>query len=185
MGVAGGGVITDEEVTVPEGSKVFMYYNESTYFTNGDINLGEIYDLHCTKDMDYLIGLGMDIHYVCNKHNALTYASYNNDILLVKYLVEKGIDIHNEDDWAFRLAVSYNHIEIVKYLLEKGANINAGYGIGLFNAVLKGYKEIVSFMVENGAEQDTYSCIEMPDGSYKIRGFDMIKRIALTSPRTL
>jgi len=144
---------------------------------NSDIYI-YIYDMHCVKDMDYLISLGMDIHYVCNKHNALTYAAYNNDIILVKYLVEKGIDIHNEEDWAFRLSVSFNYVEVAKYLLEKGSDINARYGNGLLNAVLKKHKEIVSFMVKNGAEQNTYSCIEISEGSYQTRGADMRTRIS-------
>lgn len=71
---------------------------------------------------------------VKNKYTSM-FKLYNSNLLLdisceegcfdtVKYLVEKGVDIHDGKDYAFRICSRYGHLEIVKYLLEKGADIN-------------------------------------------------------------
>jgi ankyrin repeat protein len=46
----------------------------------------------------------------------------------VKYLIEKGADIHSKDKdgrTALMWASGMGHLEVVKYLIEKGADIHS------------------------------------------------------------
>ena len=47
---------------------------------------------------------------------AIGWASEYGRLDIVKYLVEQGADIHADDDYALRYAVTYDHLEIVDYL---------------------------------------------------------------------
>ena len=55
--------------------------------------------------------------------NSFIEACCTNNLKLVKYLVEKGIDV-NISSKALTVAVAYDHRELVEYLLDNGANIN-------------------------------------------------------------
>jgi hypothetical protein len=43
---------------------------------------------------------------------------------IVKYLVDKGANIHDFDDYALLWSAANGHLEIVEYLVEKGANVH-------------------------------------------------------------
>ncbi|MNV73869.1 Ankyrin repeat protein [compost metagenome] len=49
---------------------------------------------------------------------------------VVKYLVEKGTDIHAEDEGALRWAAYNGHIDVVEFLLEKGCPVDVANRIG-------------------------------------------------------
>ena len=82
----------------------------------------------------------------------LIYSSAKGHFDTVKFLVEKGVNIHTHDDDALRLASEAGHLEIVKYLVEKGANVNAQNGDVICGAAYEGHLEIVKFLVEKGAD---------------------------------
>jgi ankyrin repeat protein len=46
-------------------------------------------------------------------------------IKTIKKIISKNADIHVADDYAIRLASENGHLEIVKFLFEKGANIHS------------------------------------------------------------
>lgn len=72
---------------------------------------------------------------------------------IVKLLVEKGVDIHQQDgEYPLNYAVREGHFEIVKYLVEHGANIHARNNHPLHDAALKGYFDIVKYLVSKGAD---------------------------------
>ncbi len=52
-------------------------------------------------------------------------AVLNGHINLVKYLVEKGVDIYVKDEEPLRLATKNGYLEVVKYLISQGADIYA------------------------------------------------------------
>lgn len=62
---------------------------------------------------------------------------------LVKFLVEKGININNSNGlW---MAVEYDHLEIAKYLVQNGAHVDDF----IFNiAVRKNYEDIIKYFLE-------------------------------------
>ena len=55
-----------------------------------------------------------------NKENSLIKFSDLGLTKAVKLLIDKGADIHVEDDYALRWASYDGHLEVVKYLKSKG-----------------------------------------------------------------
>lgn len=43
---------------------------------------------------------------------------------VVKYLVDKGVNIHADDDWALRTASLNRYYDMIKFLITQGANIS-------------------------------------------------------------
>ncbi len=88
----------------------------------------------------------------------LSIASRNNNILLVKYLVEQGADVNQKDAYgetSLFAAVRKSSENIVTYLIEQGADVNQKNACGetsLFAAVRRGNENIVKYLVEHGAD---------------------------------
>ena len=82
---------------------------------------------------------------------SLKYASCFGYLELVQYLVEQGADIHTENNCALRWATENNHLDVVKYLVEKGADIHVLDDYPLNYASSQGNLEMVKFLVEKGA----------------------------------
>src|SRR3990172_8474336 len=62
---------------------------------------------------------------------ALRWAAEKGYLDVVKLLLDRGADIHAENDYALRLAAEYGQLDVVKLLLDRGANIHAGDDIAL------------------------------------------------------
>ena len=96
---------------------------------------------------------------VCN--TALTKAIEKGNLEIVKYLVENGADIKdNDSNTALTVASRNGNLEVVKYLVENGADINDkdNYGdTALMVASWNGNLEVVKYLVENGADIDENS----------------------------
>lgn len=43
---------------------------------------------------------------------------------MVKYLVEKGLNNHRNNELPLRTAVEYGHEDVIKYLVSQGADIH-------------------------------------------------------------
>ena len=77
---------------------------------------------------------------------------------IVKYLVEKGVDIDARggtfDASALNLTAGAGHLEIVKYLIEAGAELDVTLAKRnpLFGAIYGGHKKVVEFLVEQGID---------------------------------
>ena len=73
-----------------------------------------------------------DIKNIINKSNINDYylyaSTFNNNPKTIKLLLNKGCNIHYDNDKTFISSVMNNQIEVVKILLEHGANVNANYG---------------------------------------------------------
>lgn len=80
----------------------------------------------------------------------LTYASKNDEIEIVKLLLEAGADINAEDGAALEKASYFGLIEIVKLLLDAGADVYAGDHCALHSAEWEGHGEIVKLLLEKG-----------------------------------
>jgi len=98
------------------------------------------------KKVKKLIG---KIH--ANEEKALIWAADFGYLEVVKYLVEKGADVHILDDMPLRRAAAGGHLEIIKYLIENGANIHAGDDEALRWLVGDGPLDAIEYLVSKGA----------------------------------
>ena len=70
---------------------------------------------------------------------------------IIKYLTDKGADIHANNDYSLRLSSQLGHKDIVKFLVENGADIHADNDSSLRLSSQYGYFEIVRYLVKKGA----------------------------------
>ncbi|WP_425495272.1 ankyrin repeat domain-containing protein [Paenibacillus tengchongensis] len=77
---------------------------------------------------------------------------------IVKFLLEKGIDINKKggtfDGSALNLAAGEGHLEIVQYLLDHGAEIDVSLAQRnpLFAAIDDGHIEVIKYLVVKGID---------------------------------
>jgi ankyrin repeat protein len=70
----------------------------------------------------------------------------------VKFLIDKGANIHNGEDAALRWASRNGHLEIVKELLKAGADVNINNSYPLYWASRKGHLDVVKELLSAGAD---------------------------------
>ncbi len=83
-------------------------------------------------------------------------AAAAGDIQKVKLLVEKGANIHDDEEWALCQAAENGHLDVVKFLVEHGADIRASRNQALFLSAIEGHLNVVKYLVEQGANIDQY-----------------------------
>ena len=83
-----------------------------------------------------------------DKEACLMWAAENDYLDVLKYLVERGADIHTQYDYALRWAAGKRHLDVVKYLVENGANIHANNNYALRAAEKYGHTEIFGYLQE-------------------------------------
>lgn len=70
----------------------------------------------------------------------------NNNILVFKYLIEHGADVHTETDFAIRFSAGNGYLQLVKYLISKKADITAFNGQALVLATENNHKNVVDYL---------------------------------------
>lgn len=75
----------------------------------------------------------------------------NKDLQAVTSSLDRGADIHYQDDYALRISSEYGNYEIVKLLVEKRADIHVNDNYPLRTSCYRGYLEIVKLFVYKGA----------------------------------
>lgn len=83
--------------------------------------------------------------------NALILAAMYGHLSIVKYLHDKGADIHTNDDEALRESAYYGHYDIVRFLIKKGANVSANEDEAVRSAAQKEHLDIVQYLIKHGA----------------------------------
>ena len=83
-------------------------------------------------------------------NSGLVATSKNGYLQVIKYLIEKGANIHAGDDYALKWACENGHMNVAKFLVENGANIHVGNNHGLVRACKYGHMNIVKILVEKG-----------------------------------
>ena len=83
--------------------------------------------------------------------DAISIASKNRHLDMVKYLVEKGAKIRNS---AVSDAVGDKNLDLVTYLVEKGVKIGSG---AVNQAILNNDLDMVTYLVKKGAKIDDYA----------------------------
>ena len=81
----------------------------------------------------------------------ITFASEKGHLDIVKYLVGLGADINTENNSPVRFASYYGHLDVVKYLVEQGADIRADNDYAIKWAKLRGHFDVVDYLVSIGA----------------------------------
>ena len=102
------------------------------------------------------MGIGMDALIKRFVENEISYPYFKEDLLgicakygkteFVKYLLEKGYNVHANDDCALRYASYYGHTETVKVLLNAGADVHADDDYALRSASYHGHTEVVKIL---------------------------------------
>jgi ankyrin repeat protein len=78
--------------------------------------------------------------------NDLSDAAVAGDLKIVKYLVEKGANVHYHYEYPLRCAAFNGHLEVVKYLVEKGADISVYDHSALKLALAYGWFNIALYL---------------------------------------
>ena len=86
-----------------------------------------------------------------NDDEALKLSAEHGHLEVVKFLVAQMANIYADDD-ALGWAAGNGHLEIVKFLLSQGANIHADDDCALKRSAFKGHLEVVKFLVKKGAD---------------------------------
>jgi ankyrin repeat protein len=63
---------------------------------------------------------------------------------VVRYLVEKGANVHADNDYALRWSAQNGHLDVVRCLVEKGANVRADNDYALRLSAQNGYTKFFS-----------------------------------------
>jgi len=73
-------------------------------------------------------------------------AVQNNQIDELKNLLDRGADIHADNDEALRCSASNGHLETVKFLVAQGANIHANDDDALKNAASQNHNDVLQVL---------------------------------------
>ncbi|GAF86334.1 unnamed protein product [marine sediment metagenome] len=82
---------------------------------------------------------------------AVKIASENGHLDIVKYLVSQGANIHADNDFSVILASQYGHLDTVKYLVSQDANIHTWDDFAVIWASENGHTDVVDYLVSLGA----------------------------------
>jgi len=87
-----------------------------------------------------------------NNDIPLVYASHYGHTEAVKVLLDNGADVHTHNNTALRYASSAGHTEVVKLLLDHGADVHARNNEALRWASKYGHTEVVKLLLDHGAD---------------------------------
>lgn len=76
------------------------------------------------------------------------------DLDTIKQLLESGVDVHANDDYALKWSAGNDKLDMVTLLLEHGANLHAQFDYALRWSAMNGYGHIVTKLLEHGANID-------------------------------
>lgn len=81
-------------------------------------------------------------------NDSLEYAvlSKTEDIEMIRYLLSKNVNVHSNDDRAFRYAVERNRLMTVQELIHAGADIHVYGNIALITAYKHNYNELYKYL---------------------------------------
>ena len=103
----------------------------------------------------YLIDQRVDIiHEKDNSgHTALVHAANEGLTDLVQYLIEKGANMHVNNEMALYLAAKKGHMDVVQLLVEHGACVNNRVHNAAAVALSNGFDRIAHYLIQHGAIQ--------------------------------
>ena len=82
---------------------------------------------------------------------SLNIAAMSGNLEQVRRLINRGADIHAEDDLALIYAAKNGQFLVVEFLVNHGANIHARNDQALIEATTENYLPLVEFLIDHGA----------------------------------
>ena len=79
----------------------------------------------------------------------------SSNLLVVKFLVDSGADIHYREDYILRNSARNGHLDIVKFLVSRGANVHANSHSALMWSAGEGHINIIKYLIELGVNIHT------------------------------
>ena len=100
----------------------------------------------------------------------LSIAIQNEQLFIVKYLIDKGADIHNRHDTSYRKAVDIMNVEILDYLLQQSPPIYENLNLLLESlmAPLRHIIRMTSFGIYKPNEEEKQFIKKVLDGKYNV-----------------
>jgi hypothetical protein len=99
--------------------------------------------------------LNKDEHTISNRHfsikMALVEACKLGDLESINELLDRGADIHANNDNALQWSAGCGYVEVVRLLLDRGANIHASNDQALRCSAENGHLEVVRLLLDRGA----------------------------------
>lgn len=84
--------------------------------------------------------------------DALINSVSQNNTRMTKYLIENGADIHADDDYPIIGVSKAGNLEMLKYIVDNGGDINAQYGSPLKVSAENGHLDVVKYLVDLGVD---------------------------------
>ena len=141
---------------------ILNFDNETLKKLIKEININNSDDLILYKGLDLICRTGdykkllilMELNPILNLDNCnlLTIASKFGHIKIVKYFLDKGMNIHGNEDKALRFTCRHNHIKMVKFLIKNGANIHAKNNYALSVSLFNNLYKIFEYLLKKGAD---------------------------------
>ena len=83
---------------------------------------------------------------------SLLNAAYRDHLAVVTLLLDRGADVHANSDGPLRVAASRGQLEMVTLLLDRGADVHGAHEGALFIASYNGHVEMVRLLLDRGAD---------------------------------
>jgi hypothetical protein len=104
-----------------------VHYLFTTVYSEIDVSTDALICKACIKAFNYgyleLITMIFKYFGEGKKNTIFQHACSNGNIQFAKYLVSIGVDIHSDDDWAYRVACIFQRFNCMKYLIDIGIGI--------------------------------------------------------------
>jgi ankyrin repeat protein len=71
---------------------------------------------------------------------------------MAEFLIERGADVHMDDEFALRIACMFNRPGVVRVLLKAGANARIMENTCIRNAAISGSAEVVQVLIDSGVD---------------------------------
>ncbi len=117
-----------------------------------------------------LIDRGADIKSVLHMLPQLCGSTISYQLEKIKYLIDSGADIHQNNDQPLLVAVAYGNDDIAIYLIENGADVHADNDYALRFSVRHRNIKMVEYLLKAGAD---VTKISLPDIMNCLR-YDML-----------
>jgi ankyrin repeat protein len=119
--------------------------------------------------VELLLDAGANVHSSVHHDHPLVYASRQGHADVVALLIERGTDVHADNDSALVNASRMGHDNVVKLLIELGADIHAQDDYALRRATSHGHTSTVAVLLQRGAnvhavgreDPELYSAIQL------------------------
>lgn len=138
--------ITSLKNNILIGVKYAVEHGSNVNDYNALKNMSEQNNFEIVK---YLVEHGADINK--NNNESVNYAIINSNLEMLNYFFSKTSFTSDEINHFFEIATRFNNIDIIKFLINKGADIHYDDNIALYNSLLYENDEITKYLLNIGA----------------------------------